>query len=562
MDASPVLRHARLAALVALACLASASAPARGGDGHHASAALRDAIAASNQGERHERDNVSSCVDSFYESATRAYAAIVAAGPDREGVNRAIHVYNEALAACLRTAGPYGRLDPRSHLLIQGRSGWVTVPIVHRGFVWRPDDFARLHDPRCAERNPFQKGSRERHGLGATQVVERPNPNADASDALLPKVAHFPATAVLRPGDPTIGDGAVLELHDPLRTRCVPLEGRNAVLASDPDAPIAFAQQALDNKQMAFMGFIDPGTSIEMARFGLIEPYQPGKVVVVFIHGLLDNPFTFTDMVNTLRARPGFVDHFQVATFRYPTGVAFLRSASILRAKMREAEAALDPTRSDPGFQNMVLVGYSMGGLVSKAQITYSGDAVWRIAANRPLEAIVTTETSRAFLRDIFFFEPAPFVRRVVFIATPHEGSGLATRALGRFATSLVQRPNDSVAICEQIDRDNPGVLTDYMRRLPTSIDTMALDNPLLLTMERLPINPATRYHVIAGTGYAPTSLARGDTVVPLRSAHVDGADSELWVPAVHTDIYRRPQTIDEVDRVLRLHLTEMGATP
>jgi pimeloyl-ACP methyl ester carboxylesterase len=267
-------------------------------------------------------------------------------------------------------------------------------------------------------------------------------------------------------------------------------------------------------------------------------------------------------MVNTLRTRPGFLDHYQIATFRYPTGIAFLRSASILRKKLREAEALLDPTRSDPGFQNMVLLGYSMGGLVSKLQITSSGDAVWRIASNRPLDAIVTSESSRAFLRENFFFEPAPFVRRVIFLATPHEGSGFATRAIGRFATSLVERPEESVALVEQLDRDNPGVMTDYIRRLPTSIDTMAVDNPLLLTMKRLPINPNTRYHSIVGTAYAPTSLARGDGIVPVWSAHIDGADSETWIPALHTDIFRRPQTIDEVDRILRLHLAEMGVAP
>jgi hypothetical protein len=42
--------------------------------------------------------------------------------------------------------------------------------------------------------------------------------------------------------------------------------------------------------------------------------------------------------------------------------------------------------------------------------------------------------------------------------------------------------------------------------------------------------------------------------VVPLESAHIDGAASELWVPAIHTNIYYQPETIAEVRRILAEH--------
>ena len=37
-----------------------------------------------------------------------------------------------------------------------------------------------------------------------------------------------------------------------------------------------------------------------------------------------------------------------------------------------------------------------------------------------------------------FFFEPLPFVSRVVFVGTPHQGSVMARRLAGRIGSRLV----------------------------------------------------------------------------------------------------------------------------
>jgi triacylglycerol esterase/lipase EstA (alpha/beta hydrolase family) len=536
--------------------------------------ALGRARAARRGAWRSELDNTDECVDRYYEATVFAYAALTLVDPACRGVeeddHHALSLYNDSLADCLRTAGAFGRLDPRSRLLVNGPRGTIVVPVVHRGFVWSAEDFERIADPSSARRNPAQRASQIRCGLGAAEVAIRTNPGRSPSDRFLPPQSYFPATAVLRPDlgawtgqvDPNPGPSPgpdVLELYDPLRVSSVPLAGRAVALTSNLDAPVSMAEEAVDSRSYTLTGFLNPSTELNKAALGFLEPYQPGKVPVVFIHGLLDNPYVFTDMIDELRTHPGFLDRFQVAAYRYPTGSSFLRSAAMLRRKLMEMEATFDPEHRDPGFQNMALVGYSMGGLVSRLQITSSGDKLWTLASSRPLDALVTPEPTRKFLRELFFFEPVPFVRRVVFIASPHSGSGLASNAVGRVASRLVQRPADVRAMVDQITRDNPGVVHPYMASLPSSVDLMTLDSPLLTTIRSLPINPATTYHVIAGTGYRPPEFARGDWVVPLTSAHVDGAASELWVPAIHTNIYRNPQTIAEVDRILQLHLVENG---
>ena len=533
---------------------------------------MRRALAARRAAGEAEANGIDECVDRYYESSVLAHTALVAVDdPCGRDARCARDLYNDSLTDCLRTAGRFGRIDPRSQLLVNGPCGSMVVPVVHRGFAWVAADFARLADPRSAKSNPYQHQCHRREGLGATQVVARPNPGAAPGDRFFPETSFFPATAVLRPdpgvwfGTPGPGTGHdVLELHDPLRVASVDLAGRPVSLAADLDAPIAMAEGSVGSRRYTWAGFLNPSVELSMARLGLVEPYRPGKVVVVFAHGLLDNPFIFTDAVNGLRSRPGFLDRFQVVVFRYPTGNSFLRSAAILRRQLRDLAATFDPEGRDPGMRNMVLVGYSMGGLLSKLQITHSGSELWALASSRPVEALVAPESTKAFLRDIFFFEPQPFVTRVVFIATPHDGSELATRVLGRLGSRVVQRPADTKAMSAQLIADNPGVVRPEMEDLPSSVDMLARGGPVLTAMQRMSINPAVTYHTIAGTSHLPLppGCARGDHVVPLASAHIEGAESELWVPAVHTDIYRAPETIDELDRILRLHAAGVGIGP
>jgi hypothetical protein len=213
----------------------------------------------------------------------------------------------------------------------------------------------------------------------------------------------------------------------------------------------------------------------------------------------------------------------------------------------------------DAGMSNMVLVGYSMGGLLSRLQVSSSGGAVWNLASARGLETLRTSESTREFLREILYFEPVPTVSRVIFIATPHEGSGVARSLLGRFGSSLVQLPEDSRARIEQLDRDNPGALRPLIRDLPTSVDMLAPGNPLLETIRGLPIREGVRTHSIVGHGFLPPECARGDGVVPVESAHLEGTESEVWVRARHTNIYHQPDTIREVARILEEHALGLG---
>jgi hypothetical protein len=545
---------------------AVAAGPASGACAHTAEL-LGRAVAARREGCRALARNDQACVDLLYESAVFARFALEAAGDPRgREARRARELHNASLADALRAATCYGRIDPRSGWLVNGPQGAVTVPVVHCGFVWSPGDFTRLADAREAPSNPYQNACHFRPGLGAAEVVVRPNQACGPRDRFLPSTNFFPATAILRPdpgcwlGTPGVPIGRdVLELHDPYRERHVDVAGRAMALAGDPDAAIAMMQEAAGGQRYTLAGFLNPSVEIGKAQLGLLEPYQPGKVVVVFVHGLLDNPYAFSDAVVDLGMRSGFLNKVQFAAFRYPTGVTFLRSAAILRRELSELSATYDPKGVDPGMRNTVLVGYSMGGLLSKLQVTASAERIWSIAASRPIDALAGPPSTKAFLRDLFYFEPQPTVTRVIYIATPHDGSAWATRAVGRIGTRLVNRPVEGREMVKQLARDNPGVINLDPQTLPSSVDLLARGGPLLKAMQSLPVSSAVRYHTIAGTGHGPAEWSRGDLVVPLESALTPGATSELLVPATHFDIYRTRETIDELDRIIGEHVAAIG---
>lgn len=165
--------------------------------------------------------------------------------------------------------------------------------------------------------------------------------------------------------------------------------------------------------------------------------------------------------------------------------------------------------------------------------------------------------------RVLFVFEPVESVTRVVYIATPHRGSTLANRGIGRLGSALVERPQDSREMICQIDRDNPGIVTPLAKELPSSIDLLLSKNAVLETMEWLPRAPWVVEHTVAGVAHRSLHGGdQGDFVVPIESASIDGVAGEWHVPATHINIFSRPETIHAVRVILSEYEARVPAQP
>ena len=176
----------------------------------------------------------------------------------------------------------------------------------------------------------------------------------------------------------------------------------------------------------------------------MLRPYAPGKIPLVFVHGLASSPVAFVQAINEFQNDPVLSARYQFWMFVYPTGRPIVRSALRLREALGRAEAAYG---ADPAFRRMVVVGHSMGGILAHMVASDSGREVWDAALNVPPEGLRASPATRAAIDRLLFFRPLPYVRRVVFIATPHRGSRLANGLVGRVFGGRIRPPSDQAAV-------------------------------------------------------------------------------------------------------------------
>jgi pimeloyl-ACP methyl ester carboxylesterase len=324
-------------------------------------------------------------------------------------------------------------------------------------------------------------------------------------------------------------------------------------LARDLTAPIAYAASRETDGWLD--DFLRPNQGDDSAGLHMREPFQPGKIPVVFVHGLASDPLTWAQLENDLRAQPAIFNRFQFWFFRYDTGNPFLASAARLRYQLAAIRQTYDPTRSNPNLSRMVIIGHSMGGLLAQMQVTYSGDIIWEAAAKQPLYTIVTDPTTRERLQASFFFEPSPDITRVIYIATPHCGSSDATRCVGRISSALIEEPPEWTERHAQLVRDNPDAFREELRRkIPNSIDLLEPNSSILQATQRLPYRCGVALHTILGDDQWTLRQGPSDGVVAVSSARLGGGESELVVDAKHTDVQRVPETVREVICILTKH--------
>jgi pimeloyl-ACP methyl ester carboxylesterase len=285
------------------------------------------------------------------------------------------------------------------------------------------------------------------------------------------------------------------------------------------------------------------------------------------VHGLWSSPITWMEMFNDLRAFPEIRSRYQFWFFLYPSGQPFWTSAAQLRETLAEVRQTLDPSGQNRNLDQLVLVGHSMGGLVSRMQTLESGDEFWRLLSDRPLEELRATPEERARLAKSFYFHPNPSVKRVVTMGTPHRGSSFANSYTRKAARIFISLPEKMMELGNKLALMNPGYFTNKdLLTMTTSVDSLAPDCqifPVMLAAERA---PWAVHHNVVGVVPRKTLLGRaaeeGDGVVAYESAHVDDAASEVVVEADHMTVHRHPLAILEVRRILLEHLAVLQNQP
>jgi Alpha/beta hydrolase family len=284
----------------------------------------------------------------------------------------------------------------------------------------------------------------------------------------------------------------------------------------------------------------------------MLNPHRTGRMPVVLVHGTASSPARWAELVNELENDPAFWAHYEIWLFMYNTGNPIAYSAMILRDALTKAVGELDPEGKDPGLKQMVVIGHSQGGLLTKMTVIDTGMHLWPF--NVPPEKLNVSAETRELLRQALLLKPLPFVKRVVFIATPHGGSYQALGFLGRLGSWFVNLPGRFVKMnVELLTLQTQGLYMGTVGGIPTSITNMTPGNPFIQNLASIPIADGVVAHSIIAVDSDGPFKDGGDGVVKYESAHIDGVASEKVVRSSHS-VQGNPETIQEVKRILIEH--------
>jgi len=344
------------------------------------------------------------------------------------------------------------------------------------------------------------------------------------------------------------GGVATLSLVNPIVKTKANIAGAARKLEADFSAPLAYYPHKSETWE-GLMGALRVSDYMKTTGLYMLQPYDPDRIPLIFVHGLISTPRMWRNVVNELESDPTLRGKFQCWVFGYPTGNPPAYSALRLREELARLQVV------HPGVKNYVLVGHSMGGLISRIQATAVTRESWDVTGKDRAKLFFKSFKVGDLVDRCVVFKADPHVARIIFICTPHRGSEMAVGSLGEFAVKMISLPIDLTANVTS-SLGTLSYLTGDPHRIPNSVTGLSPTNPMLKVLDNRPIEAP--YHTILGDRGKRDSPKSSDGVVNYWSSHLSKAKSEKIVPGPHGSC-EIPETLDEVRRILHEHLKEKG---
>ena len=397
-----------------------------------------------------------------------------------------------------------------------------------------------------------------RDGIGVPVVLAQPDSRRPSQPFHPPRGEFLSATAVLEfpaivPGHPA---EARLRFYNPLKVSTVTVANHAQPLAENLTAALQSSLTDSIREADGLRSAAPSASGEDESQLFFLSRYDRTKVPIVFVHGLHSGPAIWKNSVNALLADPELRRRYQPACFFYPSKLPIPLSSARLRELLKRSRDTLDPKHHDPGFDRIVLVGHSMGGLLTRMQAIDSGPDFWRSFFAVPPKKVarqVDARTQRV-LQGALFFKRTPGVKTVVFVATPHQGSVLADIGIVRTVLRIILfLPKTAKQQVQALAALPPSYVHPTLRGFHNwgveGAENCCTEHPFFVALAQHPMNVS--FHSIIATRGKADFQARGDGVVPYWSAHLEGAASETIVPYMHVCI-EKPKTVQAVMKILK----------
>ena len=472
------------------------------------------------------------------------------------GASRAGDYYNEACAEIAQLVHRIGPGAPGLGLRCPGAGGEYRL-LLAEGKKYA--ELARYNSLQPSKSSRLKRKSRKsagQTGVGGALTGTIKADGAGSGGGLSPEGMAVPVGSIVTfPGE---GE-ALLQLFLVGREDDVDLLGRQIKLAADFSAALSTLGPQRRPEKTKWGAMLHPEQFEHRQGLHLTEPFSATKIPVVLVHGFFSSPRTWRRSYLALIKDEQIRENYQFWIFEYPSGYGLARSMRSLRRALEEALDKHDPQRVTPASKDMVMVGHSMGGLLASAMIRSSGDQVWDAMFQRPIDELEVSEKTREELRELTYFRARPEISRVIFIATPHRGSRMTVKPLGRLAGALIEIPANLIRL------QPPGLIENlrndkdiWFAENDTSIETMQPNSWQLELLRGLPMKKGVTYHSIIGDRGKGSGPKCSDGIVAYTSTHIEGAASEVLVPSGHL-AQKHPKGHAEIIRILREHLRSVG---
>ncbi|MGB0774212.1 MAG: esterase/lipase family protein [Akkermansiaceae bacterium] len=402
-------------------------------------------------------------------------------------------------------------------------------------------------------------------GVGAAMVArygQRGGKHDDQKSEVRGKLAFIPEGGIDIPLSVvlefTAGGRARFSFIDPTRESTVVFWGQRRGLTMDLTASSAMTIERSRVKGLLadIRGVFTPAKFEKQMGLYSLQRFDRKKIPLIFVHGLVADPTTWSNTINELMVDPTVRRRYQIYIFYYPTGLPVRVTGVAFAKELRRLENHYARLGVSSAVRRTVVVGHSMGGLLTSMQIRKFDRESWKRLTYRPYDTLVYGPQDQEYYKKYASSPSGGVVDRAVFIATPHRGSKLADIWIGRVVMSLIRIPQK---VLELNVPEATRSLTEFGRTVvngdaaANGVRSLQLNNPGLKLIMSAPVVKGVPYHSIIGDRGRGDTPNSSDGVVSYYSSHLEEAESEVIVPSGHS-AHAHPKAVRELRRILTKH--------